>query len=254
MKIFSVGHATFRIELNGQVFLTDPWFQNSGILHTMFSRRIFPLPITTDSIDRCDLMLVSHNHIDHFDRAALQVARRLNTLVVGPAGIVSKARRHNVQNVCELHPGETKDAGDVRITATPAVHPLARDPIGFVLEGEKNLYFSGDTLFDWSIAEFLSKFRLDVAILQVSCSFYTWLSGADGMDITWAVELAKAIRPSLVVPMHFGCVGKYLDVLRKIRVNEHNLDVEDSLKEFQRLLKKEDISCEVLFPGGTLEL
>jgi len=254
MKIFACGHSTFKLEIDDRVFLTDPWFTTSGFLYSLFTRRIYPLALNPDSITRCDAMLVSHNHIDHCSREAFDVARRLGTLIVGPKGVVNRAERYGISNAREVRAGGNLDLFGIRITAIPAVHPLARNPVGFLVEGSKHVYFSGDTRFDWSIVDALRDKQIDIAFLQVACSFRTLLHGADGMDINYADELAKAIRPKCVIPMHFDCVGKYLDLTTKKRVSEQSLTVEDVLNSFKRRLSRNGIGCHLLFPGNEIEV
>lgn len=253
MKIFAVGHSTFKLEMQDLVLLTDPWFTVSGLFYHVLTRRIYPLAVEPDAIIRCDAMLVSHNHPDHLSADALTLARKLGTLIVGPKGVIKRARRHGISNYRELRPGESVNLAGIRITAVPAVHPLSRRAIGFLIEGEKNIYFSGDTRFDWRIVNALRGKRIDVAILQTSCAFYSLLGGADGMDINYAHELAKAIRPGCVVPMHFDCVGKYLDLLTRKRVTEYSLDVEDALDSFRGRLSADGIDCRLLFAGNEAE-
>ncbi|RJP74881.1 MAG: MBL fold metallo-hydrolase [Candidatus Abyssobacteria bacterium SURF_17] len=250
MDVFAIGHATFKLRIDGLVILTDPWFTTSGFLYNLFMRRIYPLATELDSIKQCDVMLVSHNHPDHLSRHALTIARKLGSLVIGPGDVVRRAERHGVPNARELRPRESIEAFGIRITAVPAVHPLANNPIGFFLEGNTNIYYSGDTRFDWKIVEALRGKRVDVAFLQVSCAFRPLWHGADGMDINYAEELAKAIRPRCVIPMHFDCVGKYLDITTKKRVSEHSLDVEDVLSVFRRRLSRSGIECLLLFAGN----
>ncbi|MBI5116776.1 MBL fold metallo-hydrolase [Candidatus Poribacteria bacterium] len=254
MRITSIGQSTFKLEIGGIVILTDPWFTTSGILYRLFMRRIYPLATDPESISHCDVMLVSHNHIDHFDRGALNLAHRLGTTVVGPASVVKRSRRNGICNYRQLQTGETVETSGIKVTAVPAFHPLSKDSVGFLVESERNVYFSGDTRFDWSIVGALRGKRIDVAILQVSCAFYTFLGGADGMDINNAVELAKAIRPKCVVPMHFDCIGKYLDIAAKKRVSVRTIDVEAVLERMKQKLSQEGIVCRVLYAGDTIDI
>jgi L-ascorbate metabolism protein UlaG (beta-lactamase superfamily) len=254
MKVFCVGHATFRIEIGGKLIFTDPWFTTSGMMFHLFARRVFPLAVNSESVEKCDVMLVSHGHLDHVSPDAFTMARRLDSLVIGSRGVANKARRCKISRVQELWPGQSVKVEGLTITGIPASHPLSRNALGFLLEGDRSIYFSGDTRFDWSIVNSLKNKKIDVAILQVACSFYSLLGGADGMDVNFAEEMAKAIHPKHVIPMHFDCVGKYLDITRNVRVNESNLDVEDCLESFGRRLAREAISCEILYPGMTFEL
>jgi L-ascorbate metabolism protein UlaG (beta-lactamase superfamily) len=253
MNVFAIGHSTFRLELDGQVILTDPWFTQSGILYHLFMRRIYPLAIAPQTIARCDAMLVTHNHPRHFGRQALELAGKLKSVIVGPSSIVNRARRAGLSDCFRLEAGKSIDLSGIRITAVPAVHPLSRDSIGFLLEGSKTVYFSGDTRFDWRIVGALREKRIDIAFLQASCSFSPLFNGADGMDINYAYELAKAIRPKCVIPMHYDCVGTYLDIFAKKRVSEHSLDVEDALDSLKQRLSADHMDCALLFPGNEAE-
>lgn len=254
MKLFSIGHSTFRLELDGQVILTDPWFTTSGFVYHFLTRRIFPPALKPSSIEKCTAMLVSHNHLDHLCHEAFVTARRLDSLIIGPRSVIRRAKRQKISNVHEISAGEKIKVGELMITAVPAIHPLSKDAVGFLLEGEKNIYFSGDTRFDWSVVNRLQGKRIDVAILQVSCAFYSWLNGTDGMDTNYAGEMAKAIRARCVVPMHYDCVGKYLDIIEGVRVSESTLDVEDVLARFEGRLVKDGIDCAILYPGKMLEM
>ena len=212
------------MRINANIYI---FFNN--LFYHLFMRRIYPLGIEPESINRCDAMLVSHNHPDHFSHHALVLARKLGSTIIGPPGVIRRARRHGISNCHELQPGERCDLAGMQITAVPAVHPLSRSAIGFFIESEKNVYFSGDTRFDWRIVDALRDKPVDVAFLQVSCTFHTLLWGSNGMDINYADELARAVRPKCVIPMHFDCIHKYLDIVTDRRVSEHSLDIEDAL-------------------------
>ena len=52
------GHSCWEIGTpGGQTILLDPWFSNPSS------------PKAPDAVDRCDLMLVTHGHFDHFGDA-----------------------------------------------------------------------------------------------------------------------------------------------------------------------------------------
>ena len=51
------GHSCVRIDTaGGKTVIIDPWFANPSS------------PIGVDAVDRCDLLLVTHGHFDHFGR------------------------------------------------------------------------------------------------------------------------------------------------------------------------------------------
>ncbi len=204
MEITLVGQSTLLIEMSGLRMLTDPWWGRFEFL------RGVPMSLDPDSIERLELMLVSHNHIDHWSKPAIMLARRLGTTVVGSEKAARRALTHRLTDVVAMKPGERQEFGGVTINAVPAFHPFAKDAVGFVVEGERTFYFSGDTRYDPEIVSALEGFELDAAMLQVACSTYP-LVGKDGMDLESAARLAGEVKPALVIPIHYQVKGKVLE-------------------------------------------
>jgi L-ascorbate metabolism protein UlaG (beta-lactamase superfamily) len=204
MKITLVGQSTFIIEtVEGIIILTDPWFHAFGFL------RSSPPALEPDEITKCDLLLVSHNHVDHFDRAGIGIARRTGALIIGSARAAKKARRAGIGEAIGLAPTEKTTFKSLSITAVHAEHPLAKDAIGFNVRGRESFYFSGDTRHSEKIVRELEDARLDVAILQIACAKY--FGRKDGMDIHDSAKLANELMPNIVVPMHYQHRGKTED-------------------------------------------
>ncbi|WP_082444277.1 MBL fold metallo-hydrolase [Sphingomonas sp. Leaf242] len=72
MVVTWVGHASVLIQTQGLNILTDPvWAEKAGPLGTG-PRRVPEPGIAFDALPRIDLLLVSHNHYDHLDKATLK--------------------------------------------------------------------------------------------------------------------------------------------------------------------------------------
>ncbi|MEW5946449.1 MAG: MBL fold metallo-hydrolase [bacterium] len=195
MKLRSLGQSGFIMTMrNGTVVMTDPWLSPSLL-------KGYTTPVDHRDIERCDVILVSHAHIDHLDPGAFRLAKRLGSVFVGSRKAVGKAVKRGVANAIEMAGGEEAEVAGVKIHAVPAFHPFASDAVGFVVEGEKTVYFSGDTRYNEKLVRHLEKFRLDVALLQIACSVYFFRK--DGMDVGDASELARRIKPGVAVPMHY---------------------------------------------------
>lgn len=200
MRLYLVGNSTLLLEIpGGPTILFDPWFDAS-------LWRTRPLPLRPDRVEKCDLMLVSHGHVDHFGPAACGLARRLGSTLVGPPSVARRARAAGVESVTALQPGESKELQGVTVTATPAEHPLAPDPVGFLVDaGKDRIYFSGDTRRHAALEAFLREHRpLDLMLLQ---SAHLRLF-KDGMDWRDAAGLAADLNPRVAVPIHYQCRGK----------------------------------------------
>jgi L-ascorbate metabolism protein UlaG (beta-lactamase superfamily) len=193
--------------MSGISLMTDPWWGQWENI------RAVPIGLDPERLERLDLMLVSHNHIDHWSDPAIRLAKRLGSSVIGSKKAAGRARKHCLKNVVSLSPGQSCQHSPLVITAVPADHPFASDAVGFVVKGEKIFYFSGDTRYTPALRRALTDFQPDVAMLQVAASTYPFI-GRDGMDLDDAARLVKDIRPTVVVPMHFQVKGKVIEIER----------------------------------------
>lgn len=205
MIITLIGQSSLRLELDeGITIITDPWFESFSFL------RAVPPSLTPQDIKRCDLMLVSHNHIDHLDRAGLDLAKRLGAVFLGSARAARRAVRAGIKDVAGMTRGQKFSFRGLAIHAVAADHPFASDAVGFVIRGRKTLYFSGDTRHSKAVVEDLQGLRIDAAFLQIACSWYPFV-GFDGMTIKSAVRLAEDIVPGIVIPIHYQVRTKTVD-------------------------------------------
>jgi L-ascorbate metabolism protein UlaG (beta-lactamase superfamily) len=205
MEITLVGQSTLMIVTSGVSIMTDPWWGSFEFL------RGVPLTIDPETIAPIDLMLVSHNHVDHWCGAAVRLAADRNIPVIGSVKAAKRAKKGGVKDVTTLKAGESCGFRGLTIHATPAFHPFAKDAVGFVVEGEETFYFSGDTRYDRAIVEFLYRFDLDCAFLQTAASTYP-LVGKDGMELDDAARLVVEVKPKVAVPIHFQVKGKTVNL------------------------------------------
>lgn len=199
-----IGQATVVINIDGIVFMTDPWWGSFEFL------RAVPLPRNPETISPLHYMLVSHNHIDHWCNEAIKMAKEKDCIVIGSTKAVKRAHKKGVTQCKALTPGESVSCNGISITAVPAYHPFANDAIGFVLQkGNVTLYFSGDTLYTENLLKALTLYSVTIAMLQVACSTYP-LVGKDGMDLEAAARFVAEVKPKIVIPIHYQIKGKYL--------------------------------------------
>ncbi len=206
MNIFFIliGQATVVINVNGIVFMTDPWWGSFEFL------RAVPLSINPEEISPLHYMLVSHNHIDHWCESAIKLAKEKDCMVIGSTKSVKRARKKSVKQCKALTPGDSVDCNGVMVYAVPGFHPFAKDAIGFIIQkGNITLYFSGDTLYTENLLKALTPYSVTIAMIQVACSTYP-LVGKDGMDLEAASRFVADVKPGIVIPIHYQIKGKYL--------------------------------------------
>jgi len=194
-----VGHSTVLIEVAGLRILTDPFLRSRlGPLE-----RHGPLPDPRDLGD-VDVILVSHGHPDHFDRASLAAIGGRPTLVV-PRGLGAAARRTTPGEVVELVAGERLAVGELEIAAVPARHWIAPGspralPLGYVLDAGTRLWFAGDTGRYRAMRDLAG--GIDIALLPV----WTWGPhlGPGHLGPRAAAEVLAEIGAGAAVPIHWG--------------------------------------------------
>ena len=181
-----IAHDTFRIK-GSQLIYTDPF---------KVTKR-----------DEADIVLISHEHFDHLSSEDLQKVIGPKTSIVASTSCKSGLKGIKVKETKFLLPGDKVNIGTVEIEAFPAYnvnkfrepghvfHPKEDKKLGFVFQMDgTRLYFAGDTDF---IPE-MKSIKCDIALLPVSGTYV--------MTVEEAVEATEAIKPKIVVPMHYGAI------------------------------------------------
>lgn len=190
-NIHWLGHSSFRIDGDVTIYI-DPWKLAAGS-------------------PPADLILISHEHYDHFSAEDIEKVRTAASEIV----TIDAVARALTGRVHVVKPGDRLTVRGVDIQILPAYnekkkfHPRSKGQVGFVLtlDGQR-LYFAGDTD---AIPE-MKDLRPEIALLPVSGTYV--------MDAEEAVEAVKLLQPGLAVPMHYGeIVGTAADAERFQRLS-----------------------------------
>jgi L-ascorbate metabolism protein UlaG (beta-lactamase superfamily) len=183
----------------------------SRIAHDTFriqgSKVIYTDPFKVTKADEADIVLISHEHFDHLSLEDLQKVTSLRTTIVASVSCKGGLKRVKAKETKFLEPGGKLSIGNVEIEAVPAYnvnkfrqpgqvfHPKEDKKLGFVFQMDgTRVYFAGDTDF---IPE-MKSIQCDIALLPVSGTYV--------MTVEEAVEAAEAIKPKIVVPMHYAAI------------------------------------------------
>jgi L-ascorbate metabolism protein UlaG (beta-lactamase superfamily) len=198
-------HASMLIAWNGINILVDPAPPVSGDK---------PADITAEykAAATPDLILVTHEHPDHFNVPILEAVAGADTIVVTPRSVADKLPDDLKAKTTMMANGDSATVKGVPIVAVPAYntteertkfHPKGRDS-GYVLTlGGKRIYIAGDTE---ETPEMKALTGIDVAFLPMNLP-YT-------MSIEQAAQAVKDFKPKIVYPYHYA--GSDVEAFKKM--------------------------------------
>ena len=186
VRFHALVHASIRMEYNGQEFEIDPV--------TKLGNRTVDLA----AMPKADYILVTHEHGDHFDKAAISLLQKEGTQVITNqrcADMLGSGRVMANGDALTL-------ADDVKIEAVPAYnttegreqfHPKGRDN-GYILTVDGlRIYIAGDTE---DIPEMAGISDIDIAFLPCNQP-YT-------MTPEQLLKAARTVKPKVMFPYHYG--------------------------------------------------
>ena len=189
------------------------FFKHASLSITIGERHIYTDPVSEYAeyahLPKADVVLITHSHYDHFDRAAVDDITSRHSVIICDK---TTAEAFDGEPVV-MTPGiKTQVEGGILIEAVAAYntseghtdfHPKSREDCGYVitLDSGTRIYIAGDTE---PTPEMLALKDIDVAFLPVNQP-YT-------MTVEQAVEAVKAIKPKIFYPYHYGQVEEVTDL------------------------------------------
>ena len=177
------GHDSFYLKLGDHTIWVDP----------------YELPA---DVPRSELVLITHDHGDHYSMPDIEKVAGGETIVVAPFSLVAQGlvtQRLPVQ--------ESMVLGRLQITATAAYnvdkfrgpgqpfHPEGEERCGYLIHWQGlSIYHAGDTD---RIAE-MKSLNPDIALLPVSGTYV--------MTAEEAAGALEDLKPEVAIPMHYGSI------------------------------------------------
>lgn len=179
MRLTKFGHACARIDAGARIVLDPGTFSGEHLL------------------DGADAVLITHEHFDHLDTAAVLAAGRVNPrLTVWTTAGAAAQLTELGERVHTVHTGDTFDVGGLGVRVIGERHwpnhpdQPPPDNVGFLLGGE--LYYPGDAL---TVPD------TEVGTLLVP-------SNAPWMRLSDLVTYLRSVRPQRAYSTHDGLLNE----------------------------------------------
>lgn len=156
-KIWFIGHVTCLIQIGPYHFLTDPvWSNRASPVDFAGPKRVRPAGLALEQLPKIDAVLLSHNHYDHMDLAALNWLHQRDHMPIY-TGLANAQYLPKQMNVIEMDWWDQQrlpNAPQIRIVFTPAQHFSGRGLRDgnqalwgglSILTPDDHLFFAGDT-------------------------------------------------------------------------------------------------------------
>ena len=188
-----IGQSGYLLRDGDTEICIDPYLSN--VVDRVAGRgRMVEAPFAPDKLGS-DVVVCSHDHLDHVDIDAIPLMRKERMLFLAPTHAKNTLMSCGVTNYQPFDEGAEYCVGDFKLTAVYADHSVPA--VGTVVEHNGlSLYFSGDTEYNERLFE-IAKRNIDI--------MFVCINGKLGnMSVDDAVRLTELIAPKVGIPTHYG--------------------------------------------------
>lgn len=217
LRVTWFGHSSALVEIDGSKVLIDPfWSERASPVAWVGPKRWYAPPIALEALAGIDVVVISHDHVDHLDYATVAAMRSWRAVFVVPLGVGAHLSKWGIPDgrIIELEWWQSTRIGGLELIATPARHASGRITTktnrtlwaGYALIGAKHrAWYSGDTGFHDDlpkIGERLGPF--DVTLVEAGQYDALWPDTHLGPEL--AVEAHRLVRGKAMIPVHWGLI------------------------------------------------
>jgi len=209
LEITFIGHGSLMMKFGNRTIHVDPFSKLADYA----------------KLPKADLVLITHEHQDHLDPAAIGDIRTRDTTVV-----LTEKCAEKLSNGTVMKNGDVQTVMGIKIEAVPAYnlvhkrengqpfHPKGQGN-GYVLTfGDKRVYIAGDTE---NTPEMKALKNIDIAFLPMNLPHT--------MTPEMVADAAQAFKPKVLYPYHYG----ETDTSRINALLKDNKDVEVRIRKMK---------------------
>ena len=209
LEITFIGHGSMMMKFGGKVVHVDPYSKLADYA----------------TLPKADLVIITHDHQDHLDMAALQRVTTAKTVKV-----ITEKCAEKVAGGIVMKNGDIRKVEGITVEAVPAYnlvhkrdngqpyHPKG-DGNGYILTfADTRLYIAGDSE---NVPELGMLKQIDIAFLPMNLPFT--------MTPEMVVNAARSFRPKVLYPYHYG----ETDTTRLVTLLKEDRDIEVRIRRMQ---------------------
>ncbi|QIL21191.1 hydrolase [Thermomonas sp. HDW16] len=214
-SLYRLGHSTILIKLRGKWWLTDPVFAKRASPVQWFGpKRFHAPPIALDELPPIRGVLLSHDHYDHLDKAAIKALASKTSLFLTPLGVGDRLIDWGVprDKVRQFDWWQGIGIDGVQFTFAPTQHFSGRGlrdgnrtlwGSWVIVDGDKRVYFSGDSGYFDGFAEIGRRFGpFDLTLMETGAYNTQWPYVHMQPEQTMQAHLD--LRGGWLLPIHNG--------------------------------------------------
>ena len=213
--VYRLGHSTILMELNGQIWMTDPVFsERASPVQWAGPKRFHPTPIDVDDLPHIAGIIISHDHYDHLDKNTIkQIHPKVDGFYV-PLGVGQYLLDWGVpaDKIHEFDWWQQKQIGDISLVNTPANHFSGRGLTDgnstlwsswVIKTPQHSLFFSGDSGYFSGFKEIGDKYGpFDLTMMENGAYDKSW--EFVHMTPEQTLQAHRDLKGKVMMPIHNG--------------------------------------------------